>query len=254
MSVVDDIVAAARVRVRSLPAGEPEPRRDRPCFRDALAGRDRLSIVAEVKRRSPSEGELRAAVDPAARALGYQRAGASAISVLTEPDFFAGSLDDLADVTASVDVPVLMKDFVVDPEQVRVAALFGASAFLVLLRVADEALVDELVSAAEHYGLVPLLEAHDAGELERAVAVSGDVRAVVGVNNRDLGTLCVDRDRAAALAARVPADRVLIAESGYDAPDDLDAIRGAADAVLVGSALMRAAEPRSWIEEAVRCA
>jgi indole-3-glycerol phosphate synthase len=176
----------------------------------------------------------------------YERAGAAAVSVLTEPTRFGGSYEDLSRAAHAVSVPALMKDFVVDPAQVREAARLGARGVLLILRCLSESELGELVSACAHYGLTPFLECHDEAEIESALGLEG---GVIGANNRDLDTLQIDRALAPRLLAGVPKDRVAVAESGYEKAEDVREIRGVADAVLVGGALMRHEDPSKLIRE-----
>jgi tryptophan synthase beta subunit len=200
-----------------------------------------LHLIAEVKRRSPSVGEIAAADDAVARARAYAAGGAAAISVLCEPHWFGGSVDDLRAVRAAVSVPVLAKEFVVDPRQLDV--LRGAGADLVLLLAvlhAPKALA-RLVAHARDLGLEPLVEAHDARELDAALATGA---RLVGVNNRDLRTLDVDPERAVRLRDAIPGDRLAIAESGVRDTATIARWRATGfDAALVGEALMRSADP-----------
>ncbi len=235
---------AARLAERPLrPTGRPV---SRPPFREALRGRGALSVIAEFKRRSPSAGMIRED-DPAGRARAYRDAGASALSVLTEPDSFGGSFEDLTAAAEASGLPVLMKDFVVHPAQIRAGWAAGASAVLLIVRCLDDRRLRELHGEARALGLDTLVEVHDAAELDRALALEG---AVIGVNNRDLDTLTTDRRRAAGLLPTVPPDRVAVAESGYLEPAHLAELRGLADAVLIGSALMRAADPAPFLKAA----
>lgn len=243
MSVLEQLVAEARQRARLLPRAEPASRPEGVRFDDALRGREHLSVIAEFKQASPSRGRI-ARRDPDEQARRYVTAGASAVSVLTEPTHFGGSMEHLELVVRAVEVPVLMKDFVVDPAQIRMAAASGARAVLLIVRCLSAEELEELASAAVHYGLVPLVECHDEDELERALATEG---AVVGVNNRDLGSLEIDRRRATRLLPQVPADRVAVAESGYESAEDTRELRGLADAVLMGSALMKHEDPGGLI-------
>lgn len=231
-SVLQALVEAARAR--PLPAGEPPPRPP-----SDFAARLRrppgapIRVVAEVKRASPSLGPIVPGADPVAVARHYEASGAAAVSVLTEPTRFGGSFDDLVAVSAAVDAPTLCKDFVVSEAQLRAAALCGARAVLLMVRVVGEAL-PRLVAAARALGLEPLVEIHDPWELPLALASNA---TVIGVNNRDLATLEIHRERGEALLAAIPRDRVRVAESGYQGPDDVAHLD--ADAVLVGTALMR---------------
>lgn len=218
-----------------------------PSLAEALAGG---AIIAEVKRASPSRGVIAEGRDAAAQATAYVGGGAAAISVLTEPAHFRGSLDDLAAVTAAVPVPVLRKDFVVDPYQLHEARAAGAAAVLLMVAALDDARLVDLLHATADAGLEPLVETHDADEVDRARAALGRAwatgRPVVGVNARDLRRLSVDTSRFAALAAGLPGDAVVVAESGVAGPDDVIAYRRAgADAVLVGEHLMRADDPEA---------
>ena len=179
--------------------------------------------------------------------LEYGRAGAAAISVLTEPSRFGGSVDDLSRAVAVSNRPVLMKDFVVDPRQIRQAAALGASAVLLIVRCLTRKELPDLAAEAAEFGLTPLIECHDLEELELALEIE---QAVIGVNNRNLDSLEIELERAPVLLARVPPDRVVVAESGYETTAQLLEIRGLADAVLVGTALMRSGDPAAFIREA----
>ena len=243
--VLEEMRASAAGRLKDLPRGAP-PRRDPTTFVAALRGRSTLSVIAEVKRRSPSRGDLRPSADAPAQAAVYAGAGARAISVLTEPTRFGGSLADLEAVVARVDTPVLMKDFVIDPEQVRVGALLGAAAVLVIRRMLDDDALSEILAACADYGVAPLFETHDAGEVASGIDLGVPV---IGVNNRDLDTLAIDTDAAPRLLEPVPADRVVVAESGYLTPEDVRPLHRRCDAVLVGSALMTHDAPDEFIEE-----
>jgi indole-3-glycerol phosphate synthase len=243
--LLSELVRGARERARRLPAIEPGKRANGPSFLSALQGKDRLDVVAEFKRRSPSLGAI-AEPDLETQVARYERAGAAAVSVLTEPTRFGGSTSDLERAASAVQVPVLMKDFVVDPAQVREAARIGASAVLLIVRCLSRSELDELVSACSHYRLTPLVECRSEDEIEVA---SGFDSAVLGVNNRDLETLEIDTALAPRLLAAVPLARVVVAESGYASARDVSAIEGLADAVLIGSALMRHEDPARLIEE-----
>lgn len=209
-------------------------------LRQALRGPD-LTVIAEVKGASPVDGTLRAQLEPAAVAAAYADAGATAISVLTEERWFAGSLDHLRAVTGRVPVPVLRKDFIVDRYQVEAAALAGAAAILLIVEALDDAALRELVEAAHEVGLDALVEAHDARGIERgARAGSG----LLGINNRDLDSMRVDWEHCLRVADQLPDGTVCVAESGIGSADQLRRIRAAGyDAVLIGSSLMRAPDP-----------
>ena len=213
---------------------------DPPVF---LGGRDpsRLALIAEVKRRSPSAGDIAPSLDPVFHAEAYARAGAVAISVLTDGPYFGGSLDDLRAVARRVRVPVLRKDFIVDELQIAEARGAGASAILLIVRALSPARLAELAAAARHWGLEALVEVHDAAELDAGLA-SG-ARAI-GVNSRNLDTFAVDTRAAWTLFHRIPKDIVAVAESGMASVDDVrSAAEAGADAVLIGTALSAAPDP-----------
>ena len=246
--VLERLVRGAEARAAQLAAGpDPAPPdREPPSFRIAIGGRDALSVIAEFKRKSPSAGSIRDD-DPGARALAYKEAGASAVSVLTDPDAFGGSLSDLQAASAASGLPILMKDFIVDPVQIRAGWAAGASAVLLIVRCLDDVRLRRLHREARSLGLDALVEVHDAAELDRALALED---AIVGINNRDLDTLQTDRRRVRHLLPRVPSGRIAVAESGYLEPDHLTELRGRADAVLIGTALMRAADPSAFLRAA----
>ncbi len=210
-----------------------------PAARDvlaALAPAERVRIIAEVKRASPSRGHLAAIPDPAAQALLYEQGGASAISVLTEGRRFKGSLADLEAVRASVSVPVLRKDFIATRYQVFEARAAGADLVLLIVAALDDAVLRELHELVLELGMTPLVETHSAGELDRALSL--DAR-LVGVNARDLSTFALDRDLFGRLVDRIPPGVVKVAESAVLSPADVAHYRQAgADAVLIGEALV----------------
>jgi indole-3-glycerol phosphate synthase len=247
--VLDALLAHARTRAARLPGAMPVARCARPSFRRAIAGKSQLAVIAEWKRASPSAGALGDGRDLGKRLCAYRDGGAAAISVLTEDSRFRGSFDDLQQAARAVDLPLLMKDFVVATSQVAVAARLGASAVLLIARVLDDAQLGELAAACRSFGLDALVECHDERDLERALRVPD---AVIGVNNRDLDTLAIDPLRALRLLPRVPEDRVAVAESGFATPGAARALRGVADAVLIGTALMRSDDPRAFVAEVAR--
>jgi indole-3-glycerol phosphate synthase/phosphoribosylanthranilate isomerase len=214
-------------------------------FADALS-QPGLTAIAEVKRRSPSAGDLRPDADPAELAAAYERAGAAAASILVD-DRFGGTWDDLRAARASAALPLLAKGFFSTEEDLRTAKEAGANAVLLLLRDLDDALVRELMATAARLELETLVEAHDAGELDRAVALDAPV---VGINARDLSTFHIDRAEQLRLVARAPRDRVVVAESGIESrAQGAAAELAGADAILVGSTLMRAADPAAKLAE-----
>jgi indole-3-glycerol phosphate synthase len=207
-----------------------------------------LRAIAEIKRRSPSAGDLRPDADPARIASSYARAGAAAVSVLVD-ERFAGTWDDLRAARAASDVPLLAKGFFSTPADLRTAREAGADAALLLLRDLDDDTTAALMAEAARLGLDTLVEAHDAAELERGIALGAPV---LGVNARDLSTFAIDRDAQLELVSRIPRDRVVVAESGITArAHGAAAELAGADAVLVGSALMRAPDPAAKLAELV---
>ena len=256
MSVLDDILEGVRAdlaaRQRSVPldrlkeaAGRaPAPRN--PCA--VLKGED-VSVIAEVKRASPSKGALAAIADPAALAADYEAGGACVISVLTEPRRFGGSLEDLVAVREAVRVPVLRKDFMISSYQLWEARAHGADLALLIVAALEQNALVSLVERAVSIGLVPLVEVHTDEELDRALDAGA---TVIGVNARNLATLEVDRSVFARLAPRIPDQVIKIAESGIRGPHDLLAYAAAgADAVLVGESLVTGRDPRSAVADLV---
>ena len=248
---IDAILALTRSRVQTLrgrraeierrAAGAPLP----PVFGPTIAA-GTVGVIAEVKRRSPSAGDIRADLDPVRHAQAYQAGGAVTISVLTEEAHFGGSLDDLERVTRAVTIPVLRKDFIVDELQLLEARAAGASLVLLIVRALTDAELGGLAGAAKGLGLATLVEAHDRSELDRALAVSP---TAVGINNRDLSTFATDLKVAEALIPVVPRGILAVAESGIDERSAVErAAAAGADLVLVGEAVARATDPA----EAVR--
>ena len=216
-------------------------------FADAL-GAPGLGAIAEIKRRSPSAGDLRPDADPARIAPAYARAGAAAVSVLVD-ERFAGTWDDLRAARAASDVPLLAKGFFSTADDLRTAKEAGADAVLLLLRDLDDRTARTLLAQAEDLALDTLVEAHDAEELDRGIALGAPV---LGVNARDLATFAIDRDAQLALLAGVPSDRIVVAESGIASrAQGAAAELAGADAILVGSALMRAPDPAAKLAELV---
>ena len=258
---LDPILEATRRRVEALRTRADEVRgraselgattRD---FRAALVRPGKstdapgpLRVIAELKRRSPSAGAIREDLDPVEAAVELERAGAAALSVLTEPDFFGGSLDFLEAVRSRVDLPLLRKDFVLDPLQIAEARAHGADAVLLLAVALDDDTLRRCADEAAHWGLTVLAEAHDDVELDRLIALGC---AVIGVNARDLTTFHVDLERGLERCARVPAERVVVAESGVRTPEDARRVAEApVDAVLCGEGLMRPGTPRERFVE-----
>ena len=221
--------------VESLRAGAEPSRRS---LRAALA-RPGARFIMEVKRASPSQGLLRDQADPQSIAAAYAGA-ADAVSVLTDNPFFHGSLDDLAKVRSVFDGPILAKDFVVDPRQVPEARRHGADAVLAMLSVLTPAEAEQVIAEARRLGMEVIVEVHDEAQVEQALALDAPI---IGINNRDLHTLEVNLAVTERLAPLIPADRLVVAESGIGGRADVDRLAGHADAFLVGSSLMRSPDP-----------
>jgi indole-3-glycerol phosphate synthase len=252
------IVAATRARVQAQAERVPldavrTQAEQAPApvgFRAALARADRVNVIAECKRRSPSRGLLRREYDPVAIARAYEEAGAAAISVLTEPAFFDGDLDHLPTVRQAVRLPLLRKDFIACAYQLWEARAAGADAVLLIVAALEDAVLESLVNEARALGLDVLVEVHDETELGRALAAGADL---VGVNNRNLRTLAVDIDASRRLARLLPAHVIGVAESGLKTADDLRALRALGfGAFLVGERLMTAADPGAALREIIQ--
>ena len=226
-------------------AAAVEPPRGR--FTAALCARDRVNIIAECKRRSPSRGVLKADYDPAAIASAYEHAGAAAISVLTEPAFFDGELDHLAAVRAVTGLPILRKDFIVDRYQILEARAAGADAILLIVAALTPRALRELHQAATEAGLDVLVEIHDLSELPVALDAGA---SIVGVNNRNLRTLAVDPDVSLRAVDLLPDGVIAVAESGLKTGADLRALAGAGyDAFLMGERFMTVPDPGRALAE-----
>jgi indole-3-glycerol phosphate synthase len=254
MSVLDRIVDSTRQHVerrrREVPLAELEARlaargEDRP-FSEALTGPG-VSIIAEHKRRSPSAGAIREGATVEEVVCAYERGGAAALSVLTEVDHFGGTLEDLRQARAVTRLPILRKDFIVDPYQVYEAAAAGADALLLIVAALDDGDLARLYGEARSIDLDVLVEVHDEEELERALELDADV---IGINNRDLSDFSVDLNRTFELLSDVPAGKIVVSESGLYTRDQLEELeRVGVDAVLVGERLMRASDPESALRE-----
>jgi indole-3-glycerol phosphate synthase len=256
VSVLDEILDGVRAdlitRQRQVPLERlKEAAGKAPTALDVMAALkgDDVAVIAEVKRSSPSKGALAAIADPAALAVDYEAGGARVISVLTEPRRFGGSLADLAAVREAIRIPLLRKDFVVSSYQLWEARAHGADMVLLIVAALEQNALVSLVERAASIGLVPLVEVHTDGELDRAVEAGA---RVIGVNARNLATLEVDRGVFGRIAPRIPEGIVKIAESGVRGPHDLLAYAAAgADAVLVGESLVTGRDPRSAVADLV---
>ncbi len=207
----------------------------------AALRRDALNVIAELKPASPSRGVLRELFDPAALAQSLEAAGASALSVLTEGEFFRGSLKSLRDARKPVQLPVLRKDFIFDPWQVWETRANDADSFLLMVVVLEDALLRDLIVLGRELGMEPLVEVHTLGELDRALAAGA---RILGVNNRDLKTLAVRMETSCELIDRIPDDCLAVSESGLRTHDDLVKLRAAGfDAFLIGTHLMLSPDP-----------
>lgn len=253
MSILDEIVETKRGEVARLRewagalearvASAPGPRD----FAGALRREGEVAVISEVKRRSPGAGEIRPGLNAPGLALMYESGGASAISVLTDEEYFDGSLDDLRAVRERVELPVLRKDFVIDPVQVAEARGAGADAVLLIVRILDDEMLAGLLERAEALGMAALVEVHDEEELDRALSVGA---RVVGVNNRDLSTFETRLEVTLEMADRIPPDVVLVSESGIRSGEDVARLgRAGVDGVLVGESLLRQADPGAAVSE-----
>jgi indole-3-glycerol phosphate synthase len=256
-TVLDEILRRTRERVEEAKAQHsleevlgfaelaPSPRP----FASALSRQGSVNVIAEHKRRSPSKGAIREDLDPVDVAKGYEAAGAAALSVLTDEVFFGGHLDHLVAARSATGLPVLRKDFVVDPWQVWEARAAGADAVLLIVAALEDDTFRELLEVSGEAGLDALVEVHDGGELERALAAGA---RVVGVNNRDLKTMEVTLDTALTLAPAIPEGVVAVAESGIRTGADIRRLRDAGySAFLIGERLMGAPDPASALRELI---
>ena len=253
--MMDQLIAGARegveARRRDLPQADLEARlsargEDRP-FNEALA-RPGLSVIAEFKRRSPSAGQIASeAVDLASQVAAYERGGAAALSVLTDERHFGGSLADLRAARAACGMPIIRKDFIVDPYQLYEAAVNGADAVLLIAAALGDELLRSLYEEARAIDLDCLVEVHDAGELERALEAGAEV---IGINNRNLDDMSVDVATTYELMPDVPAGKTVVAESGISGREELEELdRVGVDAVLIGTALMSVPDPEAKVRE-----
>lgn len=250
---LDRILAAHRATAdadrRDLDAlaGEAEARPPARGFEAALRRSRSVAVISEIKRRSPSKGDLAPGLVPADLARAYERGGAAALSVLTDQEFFGGSISDLQEARAAVGLPVLRKDFTVGPADVLDARIMGADAVLLIAAALSRSELDELVALAARTGIDALVEVHDEAEAEAAVASGA---TLIGVNQRDLYTFEVDTDRARRVGASLPDGVTTVAESGIRDADDVRRLADAGfAAVLVGETLVRSDDPAATVTE-----
>ena len=247
MNILDRIVDTKREEVAALSLRTPEIRAAaeaaspaRP-FHRALAEPATVSLIAEVKRRSPGAGPIRTGLEPGGLAASYADAGAAALSVLTDGEYFGGALRDLREARERSNLPALRKDFTIDPIQVYEARAGGADAVLLIVRILDDPRLRDLQDLAWELGMAALVETHTGSELDRALAAGA---RIVGVNNRDLSTFTTDLEVTLGLLSRVPPEVVLVSESGIRTAEDVDRLgAGGVDAILVGETLLRADDP-----------
>lgn len=254
MDILERIVQAKRAQV-ARDKGNISPRRLIELATSALPPRDfaaalrrqeQINVIAEFKKASPSRGDIQPRAEAAAVASSYERAGAAALSILTESSFFLGTGTDLAEAKRAVEIPVLRKDFVVDEYQVYESRVMGADSLLLIARLLSAKELSTLIGVARSLHMEPLVEVHSEDELRRAVDGGG---LVIGVNNRDLASLEVSIDISLRLAGQLPKNVVRVSESGIETRQDIDRLREAGfDAFLIGERLMRGTDPGKALE------
>lgn len=250
--ILDEIVRRTKKRVAQLPASFPEPparAHTHPSLAGAIRDRNgRNAVIAEIKCASPSRGMIRRNVDMAQMAGVLAGAGCVALSVLTEPYFFGGSGRDIARVKTAVDLPVLRKDFIIDERQIAESNALGADAVLLIAAVLKKDL-PAYVDRALDYHLEPLVEVHNADEIELAL---GTKTSLIGINNRNLATMTIDRSTTRLLSEQIrPSGRLIVSESGMRSADDVREMRAYCDAFLIGSSIMAHNQPKKKLEEFV---
>jgi indole-3-glycerol phosphate synthase len=220
-------------------------------FANAFTGKDKPSLIAEFKRRSPSAGTINDSVDPVEQALLYEKGGASAVSVLTEEDYFGGRLDDIKMIKSVVKLPVLRKDFIIDPLQILEAKASGADAILLIVGILDHKTLKMLLEEANRYNLDCLCEVHSEDEIDTALSCGA---RIIGINNRSLNTFEIDLDVTKHLRPMIPENITVVSESGIHTPEDVSFVRQCGvDAILVGTELMRADDVSLKIREIMGC-
>tara|TARA_Y100000768_G_scaffold50246_1_gene32765 strand:+ start:2390 stop:3175 length:786 start_codon:yes stop_codon:yes gene_type:complete len=251
---LDSILAYHRERAKNDPRSlnqllekVPAEQRNSPTFKEKILAEKDLSVIAEIKRRSPSKGELKGNLDAVALAQAYERAGAACISVLTDSEHFGGSKQDLINVKRSVEVPILRKDFTVDFRDVCDARMIGADCVLLIVAALEKKLLAEFIEFCEHLNLDALVEAHDEAEVEIALDAGAKM---VGINQRDLRTFKVDQKRALRVVSEIPKHVVKVAESGIRSLSDAEPLKAAGfDAVLIGESLVKSNFPDQLIKQ-----
>jgi indole-3-glycerol phosphate synthase len=241
---LDKILARKKAETRGPAASlaAPVPRRD---FAATIRGRPGLKIIAEMKKMSPSRGLLREDYDPAALAVSYERAGAAALSVLTEPHFFGGSAEHLAVARSNSTLPILRKDFLTEPDELPESV--DADAVLLIVAILSRQRLSEMLARARSLGLACVVEVHDEAELDAALEGGA---SIIGINNRDLRTFEVDLETTRRLRPRIPDDRIIVSESGLSAPEQLRALIDiGVDAALIGEAFMKSGNPGQRLTE-----
>lgn len=254
--ILDKIAAAAQKRIEQKKAGLPLEKIKKTALRleaargfpfEAALSRGDISFIAEVKKASPSQGVIDGDYAFAQIAQAYEAAGADAISVLTEPDYFLGSDEHLAQIKDIVSIPLLRKDFIVDPYQIYEAKILGASAVLLICALMNTGAIRDCLSICDELGLSALVETHDAWEIDSALAAQA---RVIGVNNRNLQNFTVDIENCIKLRSLVPDNLIYVAESGIKTVADIEILRQAkVDAVLIGTTLMRTADKSKMLAE-----
>lgn len=261
MNILQKIVAHKKEEVAHAKANIPVEKLKKACARRtfrpfeanlATTTKERVAIIAEIKRASPSKGVICADLDPAAQAAAYQKGGAAALSVLTDHDFFRGAEADLKIARAHCNLPVLRKDFIVDPYQIYETAAMGADAALLIVRILTPQQITDYLALCREVGLSVLVETHNAAEIEQAVLAGA---TIIGVNNRNLESFETDIGRSTQLADKVDAETILVAESGIRTADDIRQLAKTGIRVfLVGESLVRAEDPVRQLEGLVRAA
>ncbi len=213
----------------------------RVSFKKAISGKQRLSLIAEFKRKSPSKGVLNSETEPLTQAKLYKKGGASALSILTEEEFFNGSLEDIKQVKSEMNLPVLRKDFIFDPLQIKEARAFGADAVLLIAAILNTDELKMLIAEAREYNLDCVCEINNEEEIHKALESGADI---IGINNRDLKTFTIDLNTTKSLCSKIPSSIIIISESGIRSNHDARYVQACgANAILVGTELMKAEDP-----------